>query len=69
MQVQYLTLCPPFGVVVHVTFDNSFSFSCVTVLNNASHCHWPVNPVIYLLHTILSDLRCVQYVTLPPDIY
>lgn len=40
-----------FGFVVHVTFDNSFSFSCFAVVNTASHCHWPVNPVIYLLHT------------------
>ena len=65
-RIQLSTICLLFfGVVVHVTFDDSFSFLCVAV--SQQHCtslSLGCNPVIYLFHTILSDLRCVQYVTL-----
>lgn len=47
-------------------------FFLLLVCCNWQHCNslsLACNPVIYLWHTILSDLHCVQYVTLTPHIY
>lgn len=37
-----LTYVCCFGVVVHVTFEDSFSFWCVAIVSTATHCHWAV---------------------------
>lgn len=39
---KYLTYVCCFGVVVHVTFEDSFSFWYVANDSTATHCHWPV---------------------------
>lgn len=41
-KINYLTYVCCFGVVVHVTFENSFSFWRVAIDSTATHCHWPV---------------------------